>query len=99
MLQAGEGLLPSPEREDLNGYGLDDGTTRHGDLSITVCLAPCRLDGAGWMLSTRGADMEIKASRGQVGGESDKNLDGTWRAWAPPWKEGSVPPGWFRKSL
>lgn len=38
--------------------------TRHGDLSITVCLALRRLDGAGRMLSTRGADMEIKESCG-----------------------------------
>lgn len=54
------------------------------------------------MLSTRGTDMEIKESwvgGGAGRGESDKNLDGTWRAWEPPWKGGSVPPGRFRKSL
>lgn len=47
------------------------------------------------MISTRGTDMEIKESwvgGGAGGGESDKNLDGMWRAWEPPWKGGVCSP-------
>lgn len=56
--------------------------------------------GAGWMerrMLSRGSqasgdtDVETKES----GGCSDTNLDDIRWAWAPPWKEGSVPPGRF----